>query len=124
MEITGRIITTLPIQGGQGKNGIWKKQDIILRVDNQRMLCISLWNDLVDATLKNNDNVKVSANLESKEYNGRWFTNIRALRIEREKPIETTPMPLEVYRIDNPYNGKEMAFNQGNLIPDDGDMPF
>ena len=124
MEITGRIITILPIQGGQGKNGIWKKQDIILQVDNQRMLCISLWNDLVDATLKNNDNVKVSANIESKEYNGRWFTNIRALRIEREKPIETTPMPMEVYRIDNPYNGKEMAFNQGNLIPDDGDMPF
>ena len=124
MEITGRIITTLDIQGGQGKNGVWKKQDIILQVDNQRMLCISLWNDLVDATLKNNDNVKVSANIESKEYNGRWFTNIRALRIEREKPIETTPMPMEVYRIDNPYNGKEMAFNQDNLIPDNGEMPF
>ena len=124
MEITGRIITTLPIQGGQGKNGTWKKQDIILRVDNQRMLCISLWNDLVDATLKNNDNVKVSANIESKEYNGRWFTNVRALRIEREKRTETTPMPMEVYRIDNPYNGKEMALNQGNLIPDDGVMPF
>ena len=125
MEISGTVITTLPIQTGQGKNGVWKKQDIILQVGiNKKMMCISLWNNLVDETLKQGDTVNASAYIESREYNGRWYTDIKVVQIGREKPIETTPMPLEVYRIDNPYNGKEMAFNQGNLIPDNGDMPF
>ena len=30
MEISGKIIAVLPLQSGQGKNGLWRSQDYVL----------------------------------------------------------------------------------------------
>ena len=30
MELSGKIIKILPLQSGQGKNGVWKKQDYVM----------------------------------------------------------------------------------------------
>jgi hypothetical protein len=35
MQITAKLTQLLPIQTGTGKNGEWKKQDIIVETDGQ-----------------------------------------------------------------------------------------
>ena len=35
MQITGRLFKVLPAQTGEGKNGPWRRQDIILETDGQ-----------------------------------------------------------------------------------------
>ena len=38
MEITGKVIKTLPLQSGEGKNGIWKKQEYVIETINCRII--------------------------------------------------------------------------------------
>jgi hypothetical protein len=59
MQITAKIDQLLPLQTGEGKNGPWKKQDIIvITVDKfPKKICISCWGDLAE-----NEIIKKSAN--------------------------------------------------------------
>jgi len=53
MQLTAKLIEVLEIQIGQGKNGEWRKQDIIVETDGQypKKICLSLWGDKI-LTLK------------------------------------------------------------------------
>jgi len=84
MELKGKVIQLLPIQTGMGKKGQWKKQDFILETKGQypKKVCLSLWGDKIDdADLSVGHEVSVSVELESREYNGRWYTEARAWKI-------------------------------------------
>lgn len=87
MEITGTVISLLPLQSGQGKNGsAWKKQEFILETPGQypKKVCVSLWGEKVDETrISVGEKVTASINIESREYNGRWYTDVRAWKIAK-----------------------------------------
>lgn len=87
MEVEGKLISLLEIQQGTGKNGNWQKQDFVIETFEKfpKKVCLNVWGDKVD-TLKDfkvGDNIKASINIESREYNGRWYTDIRAWRLEK-----------------------------------------
>jgi hypothetical protein len=86
MEITGRIIQKLDLQKGTSAKGEWKKQEFILETNDKfpKKVCISGWAEKVDDLnrYKINDTVKVSVNVESREYNGKWYTDVRFWKIE------------------------------------------
>ncbi|HEY9048354.1 MAG TPA: DUF3127 domain-containing protein [Ohtaekwangia sp.] len=86
MEIKGRVIQLLQLQTGQGKKGPWKKQEFIIETQSQypKKVCLSAWGDKVDQyNLSVGDEVSVSVDLESREYNGRWYTEARAWKLEK-----------------------------------------
>jgi hypothetical protein len=86
MEITGRIIQKLGLQEGTSAKGGWKKQDFIVETSEKfpKKVCVSAWTEKVDDLNRYNinDEVKLSVNLESREYNGRWYTDVRFWKIE------------------------------------------
>lgn len=86
MEITGRIIQKLDMQKGTSAKGEWKKQEFIVETNDKfpKKVCVSAWAEKVDdlSRFAINDIVKVSYNLESREYNGRWYTDVRSWKIE------------------------------------------
>lgn len=85
MEITGKIVQLLPLQTGQGKNGVWKKQDFVIETEGQypKKICISAWGDKIsESVLVAGKEVTVSFDLESREFNGRWYTDVRAWKVE------------------------------------------
>lgn len=87
MEITGKVIQMLPLQSGEGKNGRWQKQEFILEVPGQfaKKVCFSLWGDKVNQNpLKVGDEIAVSFDLESREYNNRWYTEAKAWKIAQQ----------------------------------------
>ena len=87
MDISGKIIQFLPVQTGQGKNGPWKKQEFILETGDTypKKICIAVWGDKIDmASFKPGDMVDVSFDVESREYNGRWYTDVKAWKIDVE----------------------------------------
>ena len=89
MEITGKVIQLLPVQSGEGRNGPWKKQEFILETAGQypKKVCLTTWGDKIEQfALKENEVVTASIELESREYNGRWSTDVRAWRVERDQP--------------------------------------
>jgi len=93
MEISGKISLLLPLVTGQGKNGEWRKQEFVIEIaDGQypKKVCLSLWGEKIDqASLTVGETAKISFDLESREYNGRWFTQATAWRVE--KLVAVTP---------------------------------
>jgi hypothetical protein len=86
-EISGKIFTILPAQTGQGQNGNWVKQSFVIETSTDRYpkkICFVAWNDKSEmiSRMKEGDEVKVSFDLESREYNGRWYTDAKAWKIE------------------------------------------
>jgi len=88
LELTGKLIKVLNPQSGQGKNGTWQKQEFVIETADQypKKICVTAWSDKVDDLKKYTlgDNLKVSVNLESREYNEKWYTEARAWRIEAD----------------------------------------
>ena len=85
MEISGKIIAVLPQATGQGKNGMWRSQDYVLETADQypKKVCFNLFNDKIDQfPMAIDDVVNVSFDVESREYNGRWYTDVKAWRVE------------------------------------------
>ncbi len=86
MDITGKVVNLLPLQSGQGKNGVWKKQEFILETPGQypKKVCLSLWGEKVDEIkLTPGETITASVNIESREYNGRWYTDVRAWKVAK-----------------------------------------
>lgn len=85
MQLTAKLVQLLPLQTGTGKNGQWKKQDIIVETESQypRKVCISVWGDKIDTNqLQIGQALNISFDIESREYNGRWYTDVKAWKIE------------------------------------------
>lgn len=84
MELNGKIISLLSLQTGTGKNGTWKKQEYVIETTDKipRKVCFSLWGDKIDQFgLAAGDEAEVSFDLESREYNGRWYTEVKAWKV-------------------------------------------
>jgi hypothetical protein len=86
MELKGKVIQILAQQTGMGKKGQWKKQEFIVETQAQypKKVCLSVWGDNIDQlNLVAGEIVNVSVDLESREYNGRWYTEARAWKVEK-----------------------------------------
>lgn len=87
-ELTGKLVEKLQPLTGESKNGKWEKQDFIIETFDQypKKVCITLWNDKVQnlSVFAIGDKLKASLNISSREYNGKWYTDVVAWRIEKE----------------------------------------
>lgn len=82
--LTGTIIHIMQAVGGTSKAGKeWTKQDFVVETPGQypRKVCFSTTNIDALAVYDNGDAVTVSFNPESREHNGRWYTELRAWKI-------------------------------------------
>ena len=96
MEITGKIIQILPVETGEGRNGTWKKQKFIIETQDQypKKVCIMVWGDKIDlSAYQINETVTASINIESHEFNSRWYTDIKAWRLEKDQAQNSTTAP-------------------------------
>lgn len=112
MEIKGNVVKVLQKQTGEGKNGTWVKRSFIIETEGQypKKVQISSFGDKLNVGLIKEGNIlNVSIELESREYNGRWYTDVRAWKIEL----------LEQSKIEDK---KEPQLNTQNN--DDSDLPF
>ena len=88
LELEGRIVRKLGVQSGTSARGAWSKQEFVFEYQEGNFptqVCMNVWGeDKVRELYKYQvgDKVKISFNLSSREYNGRWYTDVRAWRIE------------------------------------------
>ena len=96
MDVVGKIIQVLPAQEGIGKNGNpWKVQPYVLETLDQypRKVHFEVFGE--DRIKQNpcdvDQLVTVSFDIESREFNGRWYTSIRAWRIQQGDMTQAGP---------------------------------
>ena len=117
MEINGKIIELLPEKSGQSANGPWRKQEYILETSSQypKKVCFMAWGDKIDQfAIKQGESLVVSVDLESREYNGRWYTDVKAWKVSRDGTQD--------YSEPNPQNNEDEVPN--NWSHSDDDIPF
>ncbi|MBX7226117.1 MAG: DUF3127 domain-containing protein [Chitinophagales bacterium] len=103
MEVKGKLLQLLPLVTGEGKNGTWKKQEVIIETNAQypKKICVSIWGDKINSSqLVIGNQLTLSIDLESREYNGRWYTEARAWKVDvdGQQPTparEVAPFPTE-----------------------------
>lgn len=98
MELIGKIIQILPLQEGVSKAGNpWKKQEYILETlgtQYPRKVCFNLFGDNVDKfPMQVGQDVTVSIDIESREFNGRWYTDVRAWNVLNGVQLAGAPAP-------------------------------
>jgi hypothetical protein len=90
-EITGRVIAILDQTTGQGKKGQWVKQDFVIETpgDYPKKVCLQAWNDKIDLIPEVGTELTASYNPESREYNSKWYTDLRVLdiKVAGSKPV-------------------------------------
>ena len=98
MEITGKLIQKLPVQSGVSTSGNnWSKAEFVIETVEQypKKVCANLWGDRARALdqFQIGSLITVSFDLESREYNGRWYTDVKAWKVEAATPAAATGAP-------------------------------
>ncbi len=100
MEIEAVVFKVLePVRGTSAK-GEWVRQEVIFDQpqDFNRKVCVSFWGDKAQevSSYKVGDQITLSVNIESREFNGKWYTSLQAWKATRkvaEAPAQAAPMP-------------------------------
>lgn len=127
LEIEGRIAQKLAKQSGQGAKGAWSKQDFILEYQDGNFpsqICFTAFGNDKVADLDKyqvGDKIKVSFNLRAREYNGRWYNDVRTWRIA---PADQPVQPQDGHPAPGRNNGQPVpAQPQQAPAPTLDDMP-
>jgi hypothetical protein len=94
LRITGKITQILEEQSGEGRNGPWRKQEFILQTegDYPKDVCIVQWGDNIDQfAVQEGERLTAHIDIQSREFKGRWYTDVKAWRIEREGEAAARP---------------------------------
>lgn len=86
LKISGKVLEILELQSGESKNGPWKKQDFILETPGKypRKVCVTQWGDQVDQNnIQKGEELTAFIDIQSREYKGRWYTDVKAWKIEK-----------------------------------------
>jgi len=113
MEIFGTIQQILPEQTGESLRGSWKKQDFIIETLEKypRKVCLTNWQGKIEMDrYQEGDQVRALLNVESKEHNGKWYTDLKVWKMEK------------IYRVQTA--GNQTNDYKGDIEQEDGDLPF
>jgi len=98
LKIKGTVKHRMQKESGQGRNGGWEKISFVIETGGEypKTICFDAWGKTVQyaEALTQGQQVEVSFEPESREYNGRWYTNLRAYRIDAAQ-TGSAPQPTQ-----------------------------
>lgn len=99
MELKGRIVHVLPEKSGTSARGVWRKQEYVIEIPGEypKKVCFMVWGDKIDQfQIQQGQELTVHFDLESREYNERWYTDVKGWKVERgEHQVDDAPHPVE-----------------------------
>lgn len=111
LKLKGKVTQILEEQSGTGKNGPWRKQDFILETKGKypKKVCITQWGNKIDKfAINEGEELTVFFNIQSREYKGSWYTDVKAWKVERGD-------------VDTGDDPEERTFDMSDM---DHDVPF
>jgi len=97
MEVRGKIIVKLPLQSGTSKAGNpWSKQEYVLETMEAypKKVHFDFFGERANQyPLEVGDLIDLSFDIDSHEYNGRWFTSIRGWKADKLDPNAIAAQP-------------------------------
>ena len=131
MEFEGVVYKILPPTSGTSARGEWKRQDVVFELPQEfsRKICVTFFNkDSEVAQLHEGMACTVSVNVESREFNGRWYTSIRAWKIqqgvvEAAPAVQAVPAAQPVQAVAAPQ-ANVASFDAAAGMDESSELPF
>lgn len=113
MQIEGKLIKHLETQTGEGKNGSWQKSAFVIETPDAKypkIISFQTWGDMVSESqaVAPGADVKVSFDIESREYNGKYYTDAKCFKIEINNAA-TTETPVKRKSIERTNNKEDLS---------------
>ena len=133
MELTGKIIAVLPERGGISKAGNeWKIQEYVLETMEQypRKMMFNVFgaDRIAQFNIQLGETLTVSFDIDSREYNGRWYNDIRAWKVDRNAAAPAAGVPVPPVAagapVPPPVADPFGAAPQMNASSEADDLPF
>ena len=130
MEIVGKVVQLGTLIEGNSPRGPWKKQELIIETIEQypKKICLLCWGDRVnDAnSFFVGQTIKAQISIESREFNGKWYTDVRAFRFDLDQPVSQQPAnPMQPQMPQQPMQQPLPPMNDDYFASDNGDdLPF
>lgn len=92
MELAGKVIAVLEPKGGQSKStgNPWKSQEYVIETHENfpHRMCFSVFGEdkINQFNIQVGEEINVFFDVNAREYQGRWYNDIRAWRIDRVQP--------------------------------------
>ncbi len=107
MEITGNLIEVLPEQYGESAKGKWVRGGFIIETIEQypRKIAFTLWGEQKVENIKTvalNTTLKVTFEIESREWQEKWYTEARVSKITFHGAPKTE-QPKTEQKTEQPY---------------------
>lgn len=102
MEITGKLLQILPNVEGESARGHWVRGGFVIETgdDYPRKVAFTAFGEERVAMVRNipmNSMVQVTFTPESREFNDRWYTDLRCSRIQPFVPGQMPPAQSAAY---------------------------
>lgn len=85
MEIKAKVKQLGNFTEGVSARGEWKKQEVIVETIEQypKTICVTFWGERADAVqnVKAGDTLSIGISVESREFNGKWYTEAKAYSV-------------------------------------------
>ena len=124
MEIVGKVVQLGTLIEGNSPRGPWKKQELIIETLEQfpKKVCLMCWGDRVnDAnSFFVGQTIKAQIRIESREFNGKWYTDVTAFRLDLDQPTAqpaAQPMNQMPQQPLPPMNEEYFASDNGDDLP-------
>lgn len=119
MDITGRLIKILPEVRGESQRGPWVRGGFVIETEEAypRQVAFTLFGEdriAMVTAIALNTSVQVTFSPESREFNERWYTDLRCIRVvpmvaaataapapQAAAPAQATPPPFASQPEDN-----------------------
>ena len=86
MEIIGKVVRLGTLTEGTSARGPWRKQELIIETEEQypRTVCLICWTNQIDEIQKfaPGQTIKAQIEISSREFNGKWYTDVRVWRFD------------------------------------------
>ncbi len=95
MEFEGKVLEIMPPVSGQSARGTWERQTVVFEQPNKQYgkeLAVTFMNKAQDvASLRVGETYIVSFDIESRKYQDRWYTDVRAWRVQPTQQATQQP---------------------------------
>lgn len=86
LQVEGKVIAVLQQESGTGKTTgrEWKKQSFVIETHEQypKKVVMTAWNDTCNVVPAIGVDVRASIEIDSREWNGKWYPEIRVYKVE------------------------------------------
>ena len=122
MELTGKVIAVMEARSGTSARtgNAWMTQEYVIEIPGQfpKRCAFSIFGEdrIKQFNIQNGEDITIQFDIDARQYNGRWFNDIRAYNVIRGQSKQSVA-PNAV--VDNPFPPiGEVSGSDG------GDLPF